>query len=232
MGFPAEGIMTATIIIGAITITQVWKALGGDPPKRGRARAFWRDGDNRGAVSLSDEKACWHDFVTGDGGGVISLISLVQGCDRGTSLRWLSDLVGLPRNDRPFTQAERRTYARRCAEAEQLARDVADFEHGLGLFLLHRLEHTAAITEFLLNIGAELGDLLLKCRSDLIRLGGADADALVSLYRETPEVARRRFIEDGRLDREQAERLTHAIVRMLAEAELRAPIYPKRAWCA
>jgi hypothetical protein len=232
MDFPAEGIMTATDIVGAIAITQVWQALGGDPPKRGRARAFWRDGDSRGAVSLSDEKACWHDFVTGDGGGVLSLISLVQGCDRGAALRWLADLVGLPLKNRPFTQAERRAYIRRCAEAEQLARDVADFEHGLELFLLHRLDNAAAVYEFLLNVGAEFGDLLLKCRNDLICLGDADADALVFLYRETPEVARRRFLEDGRRDREAAARLTHAIVRILAEAERRAPIYPKRAWCA
>jgi hypothetical protein len=177
-------------------------------------------------------KACWHDFVTGDGGGVISLISLVQGCDRGTALRWLSDLVGLPLNDRPFTQAERRAYARRCAEAEQLARDVADFEHGLERLLLHRLDHSAIIIEFFLNIGAEVGDLLLKCRDDLIRLREAHADALVCLHREASEVVRRRFIEDGQRDREEAARLTHAIVRILAEAERRAPIYPKRAWCA
>jgi hypothetical protein len=225
--FPAEGIVTATDIVGAITITQVWQALGGDPPKRGRARAFWRDGDNRGAVSLSDEKACWHDFVTGDGGGVLGLISLVQGCNRGTALRWLSDLVGLPLNDHPFTQAERRAYARRCAEAEQLARDVADFEHGLELFLRRRRDQAAAIVECLLNLGAEPGDLLLKCRHELILLLEANPDELIRGYRGSLDDVRRRFILDGRCDREEAERLTHAIVEVLAEGECRAPIYLK-----
>jgi hypothetical protein len=217
--------MTATDITAATTITEVWKALGGDPPKRGRARAFWRDGDNRGAISLSDEKACWHDFVTGDGGGVVSLISLVQGCDRGTGLRWLSELVGLPLSDRPFTQAERRAYARRCAEAEQLARDV-DFERGLELLLRCRLDQAAAIIEFLLSLGAEPGDLLLKCRHELILLQEADPDELVRVYRGSLDDVRRRFVQDGRRDREEAEGLTHTLVEVLDRGRApRAPIY-------
>jgi hypothetical protein len=53
--------MTAAQIVLARSISEIWIALGGDPPEHGRARAFYRDGDNRQAVSLNSEKACWFD---------------------------------------------------------------------------------------------------------------------------------------------------------------------------
>ena len=53
--------MSATGTYDATTITHIWLALGGPEPKHGRARAFYRDGDNRQAVSLNDAENCWYD---------------------------------------------------------------------------------------------------------------------------------------------------------------------------
>jgi hypothetical protein len=53
--------MTAANIISATTITAVWVGLGGDPPDRGRARAFYRNGENPQAVAINEAKGCWYD---------------------------------------------------------------------------------------------------------------------------------------------------------------------------
>jgi hypothetical protein len=112
--------VTAAEIISARPISEIWVALGGDIPKRGRVRAFDRNGDNPGAVSLNDEKGCWYDFVTGEGGGILDLIQRVRGCDRGAALLWLSDFTRRPLNNRPLTAGERGQYLRARQEAAEL----------------------------------------------------------------------------------------------------------------
>ena len=42
--------MNINRIIFSQPISAVWKALGGDPPRRGRASAFYRKGDNPGVL--------------------------------------------------------------------------------------------------------------------------------------------------------------------------------------
>src|SRR5579862_9053160 len=120
-------------IILAQPITAVWQALGGEAPCRGRARAFYRNGDNPGAVSLSDEKGCWHDFVTGEGGGVLDVVQRVRGCTRGEALHWLAELHGLPLDRNHLSKAERRRYAHACEQAKALAQELADWTRGLYL---------------------------------------------------------------------------------------------------
>ena len=112
--------MNVSALIAAVPISRAWVELGGDSPRRGRARAFYRDGDNPGAVSLNDDKGCWHDFVTGQGGGILDLIQHVRGCDRIGAVRWLSDFTGVPLDDQPLTEVERRQYARARHEASDL----------------------------------------------------------------------------------------------------------------
>jgi hypothetical protein len=112
--------VTTAEIVAARPISEIWVGLGGEPPKRGRARAFDRNGDNPDAVSLNDEKGCWYDFVTGEGGGILDLIQRVRGCDRGAALLWLSDFTGRPLNNRPLTAEERRQYARARQEGAEL----------------------------------------------------------------------------------------------------------------
>src|SRR6266849_2375796 len=113
--------MTAAGIVAARPISEIWVALGGDPPKHGRARAFYRDGDNPQAVSLNDSKAVWYDHRDRNGGGVLDLVQHVLSCDRRAALGWLADFTSLPLEDRAFKPAERREYERRSAQAERLA---------------------------------------------------------------------------------------------------------------
>src|SRR6266849_2989186 len=100
--------MTAAAMLAATTISQVFVALGGDEPKHGRARSFYRDGDNRQAISLNDAKGCWYDHRDGIGGGALDLIQKVLGCDRAGALQWFSNFTGLPLEARAATRAERR----------------------------------------------------------------------------------------------------------------------------
>jgi len=212
-------------IIFGRPISAIWQALGGDTPRRGRAPAFYRKGDNPGAVSLNDEKGCWHDFVTGDGGGVLDLVQRVRGGGRREALRWLSELVGVPIEVRSFR--DRKSYAvRRAAvqlEATQLARDARDWERGLELFLLRRAKAASEITAWFQSQGLGAGNLLIKARNDLVVLRQAGADSLIQAYCEMSEPTRSRLIESGRSDREEAERITSLIVELLAEGKRTHP---------
>jgi hypothetical protein len=211
--------MTAAAIIGSTTITAVWVGLGGDPSVHHRARAFYRDGDNPQTVLLNDAKGCWYDFRDNIGGGILDLIQRVLGCDRSTALRWLADFTGLQLDEQPFAAKARRQYARRCARAQQLAREVGDFEHGLALYLERRLKNAAALTAWLLNLGVDdLSGLWADPTRDITTLRQADVDCLVQTYRNLAESVRRPFRDAGRSDREHAEAITHTIVALLASA--------------
>jgi hypothetical protein len=114
--------MTPTEIITATNITAVWIALGGDLPEHGRARAFYRNGDNKHAVSINDEKACWFDHRDNIGGGMLDLIQHVLRCDRRGALSWLSNFTGLPLGGRPQTAAHRARTARARNEGMELVK--------------------------------------------------------------------------------------------------------------
>jgi hypothetical protein len=80
-------------------IGDVWDALGGGELRRGRGRAWWRNGGGYN-VSIDAEKGLWHDFVADDGGDVIALVETVRGCDFREAVEWLADFAGLSlRND-------------------------------------------------------------------------------------------------------------------------------------
>jgi hypothetical protein len=205
-------------IIFSQPISVVWKALGGDPPRRGRARAFYRGSDNPTAISLNDEKNCWHDFVSGEGGGVLDLVCRVFECNRTSALQWVANLSGRPLDNRPLTPAERRTYNRRRTQAEQLARDVADWEHGLELFFVDLQKKVTALISWLEEVGIDPGGVLASPSRGLAILSKADADSLVYVYCELPETERGIFREAGRRDREHAEAIAWVIVSVLSQA--------------
>ncbi len=75
-------------------IRDVWTALGGAELRGNRGRAFWRDGDGYN-VSLDPPRGLWHDFVSGEGGDVIRLIEIVQGCDFKQACAWLANFTGM-----------------------------------------------------------------------------------------------------------------------------------------
>lgn len=101
--------MTANDLIARTRITEVWAALGGGDPRRGRGRAFWRGGDSYN-ISLNEEKKTFYDHARGEGGGVLDLICLTRECNQQTALRWLADHLGLPFDDRELTQSERQQW--------------------------------------------------------------------------------------------------------------------------
>ena len=119
----------AAEIVCRVKISDVWQALGGDPPKRGRAKAFFRGGDGLN-ISLDDSKGAWYDFRENTGGGILALIQLVQDCTKKDALKWLADYQGVSL-DSPLTPSERRDYARRRAAAEQEGRALVAWRNDL-----------------------------------------------------------------------------------------------------
>jgi hypothetical protein len=115
---------TALEIINRIRISKVWAALGGGPLRNGRGAAFRRDSRDFN-VSVSDEKGVWHDFVSGDGGGVLDLIQHVRGGSRADALKFVAELAGLTLDSRPLTRQERRTHAKHLHQAGNLAQQCA-----------------------------------------------------------------------------------------------------------
>jgi hypothetical protein len=165
--------MKAGSIVAATTITKVWLALGGDPPKRGRARAFYRNGNNPQAVSLSDSKGAWFDHRDNTGGGVLDLIERALGCDRVGALQWLSDFTGLPLKDRPATRAERRVLAQR-REREQRDMRAADF---------FRIAATSMAEQILYDLPEAVSERYAPTPL-LLDLRAADTAALLAIYRD------------------------------------------------
>jgi hypothetical protein len=62
---------------------------------------------------LDDSRGVWHDFVTGEGGGILDLAVLVRGGTRQEALRWVADLIGKPLDGRALPTVDRFSWARR-----------------------------------------------------------------------------------------------------------------------
>ena len=122
--------MRAHDLVDRASITDVWTALGGGELRHGRGKAFWRDGDGDN-VSLDDDRGVWYDHARGTGGGMLSLIEIVLGCDRRDALRWLAGHHNVRLDDyRPLTHDERRRYAQRRSHAKSAAADLATWRRG------------------------------------------------------------------------------------------------------
>jgi hypothetical protein len=165
--------MNATDIIASTNITNVWLGLGGDPPKRGRARAFYRDGNNQQAVSLDDSKGAWFDYRDNTGGGVMDLIQRVLGCDRAGALRWLSSFTGLPLGDRPASRAERRALMDRREREQREMRAAECFRIAAASIAEQTLDELPEAvperyvpTQLLLDLRAAQGSALLAIYRD------------------------------------------------------------------
>jgi hypothetical protein len=76
-----------------MNIHDVWRSLGGPEIKHGRSRAFWRDGQDLN-VHINFDRDVWFDFVTNEGGGVVSLVMTVMGYDAKQAYRWLESVMG------------------------------------------------------------------------------------------------------------------------------------------
>ena len=119
----------ANEIIERVRISNVAEALGVKLDRtRRRGVATWRKGRNF-SVSFDDAKNVWHDFVTGEGGGVLAFVERVRGSDRKAALQWLADFAGVPLQE--MNEAEQRDYHRRRAVAECEAHRLTAWRDGL-----------------------------------------------------------------------------------------------------
>jgi hypothetical protein len=108
----------AAEIFSRAKISHVFEALTGRQPKptgKGTFRgvAAWRAGAKGLNVSLDDSRGVWHDFVSGDGGGILCLIMRLRGCSKQDALKWLSEFTGVPLEDKPMSAGEKARYAER-----------------------------------------------------------------------------------------------------------------------
>jgi hypothetical protein len=91
-----------------------------------RGVASWR-ADAKGLnVSLDGSRGVWHDFVSGDRGGILCLIMRQRGCSKQDALRWLADFTGIALEDRPLTADER---ARFAEQSRRLNRELPKARH-------------------------------------------------------------------------------------------------------
>lgn len=201
----------ATEVIDRVRISEIWSALGGGPLRQGRGPAFWRDGDGLN-VSLNDQKGVWHDFVSGEGGGVLDLVQRVRGGSRADALQFVADVAGVTLESKPLSKGDRREYALHRRQARSLAQQCAWWVRAV-VQALERLKAQAY----------EDGDIhTLACSGrELYSIQRALPSALMGRFlkaaREDPESAAR-FVDAGCEDEENAYMVTALIVAMLAKA--------------
>jgi len=106
-------------LLDRVPISQIYRALGGPKLRGTRGPAFWRGGDGFN-VSVNDSRGVWHDFASGEGGGILALVIRVRGGGRADALRWLADLVGVPLDDKPLAPEDREQWARDRRELERI----------------------------------------------------------------------------------------------------------------
>jgi hypothetical protein len=118
-------------ILSRVLISEVYRALCSSQPRRTGTHSFrgpatWRGGDGP-SVSLDDSRGVWHDFVSGQGGGVLDLIIQARGGSRADALRWAAVFSGVTLQGRPLSPSHRERQAQERREAEYLRQRAAHF---------------------------------------------------------------------------------------------------------
>jgi hypothetical protein len=113
-------------VLSRVRISDVYHALTGAAPRRAgqdawRAAAPWRGGDSQDSVSGNDARGVWHDFVSGECGGILDLVQRIRGGNRADALRYAADLAGVPLDNKPLSAVDR---ARWGAERREFERDL------------------------------------------------------------------------------------------------------------
>jgi len=119
---PSSGAVSLAELLEGITISELAVAVGGGPIRRGRCRAWYRDGWSSTSLAIDDSRGCWYDHGTQRGGGKLDLIQTALDCDRRAARDWLAAHQGveLLRSSRQG----RRGFAVRRAAAERRAADL------------------------------------------------------------------------------------------------------------
>lgn len=101
--------------IANASIASAWRSLSGGEIKNGRARAFWR-GSTDLNISVDVERGIWHDFTTGEGGGVLALVQTVLECDKRAAVEWMEGQGLIP--SRTLTPEEKAKYSSQQRDIE------------------------------------------------------------------------------------------------------------------
>ncbi len=204
----------ATEVIQRVRISEVWAALGGGWLRKNRGKAFWRDGGGYN-VSLNDRKGCWHDFVSGDAGGVLDLVQQVRGGSRAEALKYVADIAGVTLDAKPMSHPQKRRHAKRMVLAGNLAQQCAWWARAY----INALEYTKA--------GAyDRDDFDTLCWSsrELYKIQKAIPSALMNRFLKAMEgdpEETNGLVEAGRDDEHHAYAVAVAIVIMLKHAQER-----------
>ena len=104
--------------------------------KRGRYPAWFRGGDSD-SLSVNDRFGSWHDFKTGQNGGILDLIELALRCSRREAVQWLADHHGVsldgcrtPAEAHVWRQRSQRVKAA-AGELEALRRSLTSFQRAI-----------------------------------------------------------------------------------------------------
>ena len=127
--------MTACEIVAGARISQVWQALGGGELRKGRGRAWWRNGDGWN-IAVDDRRGCWYDHRDGIGGGVLDIIAHVHGGTRQEALQRLAGLTGTVLDGAPSD----RMSAQDCAEERRIREEAPYFVYVAKLMAEEALE--------------------------------------------------------------------------------------------
>ncbi len=171
-----------TDIISAVKISDVYRALGGGELHHERGRAFWRDGQGFN-VSLNDKRGVWHDFATGDGGGVLDLVQRARGTTKADALRWLADFAGVPLKDRAWSPQERARFAQERTVFERDLAEARDWRRA-GMMLCEEALDLLKSALFDPTAGRVDTGELMDVERLLARLRSAGDAGLVDEYRE------------------------------------------------
>lgn len=209
--------ISSEAVVGALSIVDVWQALGGGELRRGRGRAFWRDGDGFN-VALNSGRGVWRDLVTCEGGGILRLIQTVRRISKGEAFRWLADLAGVALT--PNSPDRRVRYAEARRDAAALARSA-------GWWLAARLSELEERKR--LNNGDEgpvNEDVLTEASSELWRIQQMDAAAVLAEWaaaRESDPERTRELEQVGQVWERFRHAVIRCVVRRLSEMQAAGP---------
>lgn len=86
--------MTVTDLCSMLSWEQIVTSLGGPLLRHGRCEAWFREGDNKSALSFDDAKGVGYDFATGQGYNKIGFVCLLNHCTRPEAAKILAGIAG------------------------------------------------------------------------------------------------------------------------------------------
>ncbi len=117
-------------ILDRVSMPDLLIALGFPPARRNRTRCIIHDGDSPTTFAIDPVKGVWYCFKCNEGGGKLDLVQSVLGLDRKAAFRSFADLAGVAL-EAPWTDQQRREWARKREAAEIEASDLIAWRNGL-----------------------------------------------------------------------------------------------------